>query len=161
MILVSACLLGHCTRYDGRHSLDEQLARRLDKEAVLALCPETAGGLGVPRAPARFCGARPGCEGADLLAGRARLIDANGQDVSRAFIQGAREVLEQALAAGVRRAFLKDRSPSCGYDPAGANPLGGVRLGVLAALLVQRGFEITEVRAPARSDLTPLTDKVS
>lgn len=152
MVLVSACLLGRPTRYDGRHSLDEPLARELQGRRVLALCPEVASGLGVPRAPARYVEARPGSEGSDLLAGRTRIVNAEGRDVSREFIGGARAVAARALAAGVRRAYLKDRSPSCGYDPRGVNPQGGVRLGVLAALLIEAGVEVIEVRAAARDD---------
>lgn len=149
MILVSSCLTGRCTRYDGRHSLDPQFMRRMEGRPILALCAEVAGGLPVPRPPAHFEGARPGREGEDLLNGRARLIDSEGRDVSRAFVDGAQAVLGQALATGVTHAYLKDRSPSCGYDPQGLNPKGGVRLGVLAALLLRHGIEVHEVRAAA------------
>lgn len=154
MILVSACLLGHCTRYDGRHSLCPDLRQDLGGQRLLALCPEVLGGLGVPRPPAHYLGGRFGQEGRDLLAGRARLLNGQGRDVSQAFIAGARAVLAQALAAGVRRAYLKDRSPSCGYDPQGRNPAGGIGLGVLSALLLEQGIEVIEVRAASQGSLT-------
>jgi uncharacterized protein YbbK (DUF523 family) len=154
LILVSACLWGHATRYDGRHSQSSELARELEGRPVLALCPEVAGGLGVPRPPARFVNARPGCEGQDLLAGRARLINDQGQDVSAAFIEGARVVLERVLAQGVTRCYLKDRSPSCAYDPARRNPGGGPAIGVLSALLMEYGLDLREVRSPAQPALT-------
>lgn len=157
MILVSACLLGHRTRYDGRHSLNDQLADKLADEQVLAVCPEMAGGLGVPRLAARFENARLGREGTDLLAGYARLVNADGRGVSQAFIDGARQVAVRAAEHGVKLAYLKDRSPSCGYDPQGSNPKAGVRLGVLAALLIELGIEVIEVRASARDDqVSPL-----
>ena len=149
MILVSACLLGQSVRYDGRHSHAPDLSALLCRKPFLALCPEYLGGLGVPRAPARFVGARPGREGPDVLAGRARLVDDSGRDVSRNFVDGARLVLELALAAGVTECLLKDRSPSCGYDPRRENPQGGPGLGVLAALMLEAGIKITEIRAQA------------
>lgn len=48
MILVSACLMGHRVRYDGRHSRCDQVRGLLAGEPVLALCPEVLGGLGTP-----------------------------------------------------------------------------------------------------------------
>ena len=149
MILVSACLLGQSVRYDGRHSFSAELAAMLAQKPYLALCPEFMGGLGIPRSPARFVDARPGLEGPDVLSGRARLVNGEGMDVSRAFTDGAGLVLDLALSAGVTECFLKDRSPSCGFDPQRENPLGGPGLGVLAALLLDAGIKITEVRARA------------
>jgi len=150
LILVSACLLGQRVRYDGRHSYSEVALGLAGGEPVLALCPEVLGGLGVPRPPARFVGARFGREGQDLLDGRARLLDGQGRDLSPAFVAGARAVLALAQEQGVRLALLKDRSPSCAWDPQGLNPDGGPGLGVLAALLQAAGIELREVRAAAR-----------
>lgn len=147
VVLVSACLWGLRTRYDGRLSPAPELKERLAGCQVLALCPEVLGGLAVPRPPARILGARPGREGADVLAGVATLVDAQGRDVTQAFVAGARAVLAQALAQGARLAYLKDRSPSCGHDPQGQNPRGGVAQGVLTALLLAHGIEAVEVRA--------------
>lgn len=152
MILVSACLLGRRTRYDGRHSKADDLMEIIGDRQVLSVCPEMLGGLGVPRPPARFDGAEPGSEGSDVVAGRGRLIDSQGRDVSQAFVDGAKEALKQALEAGVKRAYLKDRSPSCGYDPHGRNPKGGPAHGVFTTLLLEHGIEVIEVRAPARDD---------
>ena len=152
MILVSACLMGHRVRYDGRHSRCDQVRGLLAGELVLALCPEVLGGLGTPRPPARFVGACFGREGEDLLAGRARLVNDQGQDVSLAFAQGARVAAELCARHGVRLALLKDRSPSCGWDPKGINPQGGPGQGVLAALLRQMGITVREVRSGARGE---------
>lgn len=147
MILVSACLLGQATRYDGRVLATPPCLDDLPPGQILALCPEVLGGLTVPRPAARIVGATPGREGADVLAGRARVLTDQGQDVTAAFIAGAQAVLARALAAGVTRAYLKDRSPSCGHDPQGQNPRGGPAQGVLTALLLARGIEVKEVRA--------------
>lgn len=151
MILVSACLAGLRTRYDGHALPPHPAVAELDPARVLALCPEVAGGLPTPRPPARFVDARPGREGEDVLAGRARLVDADGRDVSGAFIAGANKVLAAAQAAGVAEAWLKDRSPSCAHDPMRANPLGGPGLGVLAALLLSHGIKVVEIRLSVSS----------
>jgi uncharacterized protein YbbK (DUF523 family) len=149
VILVSACLLGQNTRYDGKHSLAPGLDERLTGREYIALCPELLGGLGVPRLRASIQGGRHGREGEDVLAGRARIVNAEGADVSQAFIQGARIVLQAALSAGVAACLLKDRSPSCAWDPLGQNPGGGPGQGVLTALLLAHGLKVTEIRASA------------
>jgi len=113
------------------------------------------GGLSVPRPPARFVGATPGREGSEVLAGRAHLMAQDGSDVSEAFIRGARWVSAVAKAAGATKALLKDRSPSCAWDPHGQNPHGGPGQGVLAALLKAEGIEVVEVRAGASCKTTP------
>ncbi len=146
MILVSACLLGQSTRYDGGHSFCPRTWRALEGRPHLALCPELLGGLSVPREPAAFAGAEPGAEGPCVLAGRARLLTASGRDVTAAYVAGARAVLAAARAAGADEAWLKDRSPSCAWDPEGKNPGGGPGVGVLAALLHEAGLTLREVR---------------
>ncbi len=146
MILVSACLWGLCTRYDGRVLAKPPCIQDLDPAQALALCPEVMGGLPVPRPPARLIDARPGSEGLDVLEGRARLIDSQDRDVTQAFLAGARAVLDHALTANVTQAFLKDRSPSCAHDPQGVNPKGGPRQGLLTTLLLRHGIAVTEVR---------------
>ena len=149
MLLVSACLLGQNTRYDGRSSLEPGLMRELKGRAYVALCPELLGGMGVPRAPVEIIGGEPGREGELVLAGKARVVTLAGDDMTEAFVTGARLAARLALSAGVSRAWLKDRSPSCGWDPAGDNPGGGVGQGVLTALLLRAGVEVREVRAAA------------
>lgn len=146
MILVSACLMGQATRYDGLVLAVPPWLADLPPADILALCPEVLGGLSVPRPPARIVDANPGREGLDVLAGRARVLTDQGQEVTAAFIAGAKAVLARALAAGVTRAYLKDRSPSCAHDPLGHNPRPGPAQGVLTALLLARGIEVVEVR---------------
>jgi len=101
-ILVSACLLGQPLRYDGRDNrIDHPLLHQWRKEGrVVALCPETAGGLPTPR-PA-----------AELHDGRALTRD--GNDVTGAFIRGAEAALDLCREQGIRIALLAARSPSCG-----------------------------------------------
>ncbi|NVZ75134.1 DUF523 domain-containing protein, partial [Pseudomonas gingeri] len=89
-ILVSRCLLGHLVRYDGGASGPyAQLAAWQAEGRVVALCPEVAGGLPTPRAAAEI----PGGQGVQVLEGRARVITTEGEDVSAAFLDGARQAL--------------------------------------------------------------------
>lgn len=77
---------------------------------MVAFCPEQAGGLGTPRAAAELVGG----DGYDVLDGRARVVDANGVDVTEAFVAGAHRALAAARRAGCAEAVLMPRSPSCG-----------------------------------------------
>jgi uncharacterized protein YbbK (DUF523 family) len=111
-VLVSACLLGLPCRYDGRDNRDQLLADSLAERNLepVGFCPEQHGGLSTPRPPAWI-------EKSDayaVLDGRARVVDHRGNDVSAAFLRGADGALEFCRARGIVRAFLKERSPSCG-----------------------------------------------
>lgn len=154
-VLVSACLLGQPVRYNGadKRCDDAVLQRWLREGRVVPVCPEVAGGLPVPRAPAEIAGA---AGGAQVLAGSARVVDASGADVSAAFVAGAERALALALAQGIRVAVLKEGSPSCGsgysYDgsfSATRVPLPGVTTARLraAGLLVFSELELAAADA--------------
>lgn len=102
-ILVSACLLGQCCRYDGKAKEYPQIHRLLEQKDchVIPVCPEQMGGMQTPRDPAERQG--------DLV------VTACGQDVTAAYERGARETLKLAELYGCRYAVLKENSPSCGY----------------------------------------------
>jgi uncharacterized protein YbbK (DUF523 family) len=139
MILVSACLCGQRCRYDGQAKENPALMACLAGKDRLAVCPEQLGGLPTPRPACRLIGG----DGADVLAGRARVVDRLGVDRTGAFIRGAQSTLEKALRYRVERCYLKAKSPSCGSGrllqaetadllPDGYRPV----LGVAAALLL-------------------------
>lgn len=136
-VLVSACLLGEVCRYNAvrRHN-----SRVIDSsEPRLPVCPEVWGGLPTPRPAADIVGG----DGADVLDGKARVIDETGRDVTEAFLSGAQKVLETAQSTGARKALLKSRSPSCGCGELsradGSRTAGN---GVTAALLLRHGIEV-------------------
>ncbi len=136
--LVSACLAGRACRYDGCASTDERAQMLVTAGHAVPFCPEEAAGLGTPREPAEIAGG----EGADVLDGKAKVLSASGRDMTAAFLLGAREALEAARYAGIERAILKDKSPSCGSGQlkrAGAT-VGGD--GVTTALLKRHGIEV-------------------
>ena len=97
LILVSACLLGEAVRYGGADRLcDHPILRQwLAERGVISVCPEVIGGLPVPRPAAEISG-QEGSSG--VLFGVAKVIDADGNDLSAPFVEGAKRALEQALA---------------------------------------------------------------
>jgi len=144
-ILVSACLLGVECRYDGG-TTPRPLPQRLAAEGqVLPICPEQLGGLSTPRLPAEIQGG----DGADVLEGRARVLDSAGADVSRQYLEGARMSLHLARLAGCRKAILKERSPSCGVAALRAGGSLVTGMGVTAALLALEGVEVISDEDPA------------
>lgn len=129
--LVSSCLMGLATRYDGTAKFSESCRIALHGMIWIPVCPEQLGGLPTPRTPADLVGG----QGNEVLAGTARVISRAGDNVTGRFIQGARQVLAIAESQGITEAFLKGGSPSCGVN--------GL-LGVAAALLKSRGIEVRE-----------------
>ena len=142
-VLVSACLLGARCRYDGRENRDHALERELAARGLEAVpfCPEEHGGLGTPRPPASI----EGDGAAAVVEGRARVVTDAGRDVTAEFLRGARGALELCLARGIGRAFLKERSPSCGVC---STHVGGELVdgpGVAAELLARNGVRVEGV----------------
>ncbi|MBT2210943.1 DUF523 domain-containing protein [Actinomadura sp. NEAU-AAG7] len=140
-ILVSSCLMGRPVRYDGRAKpMEAGLFGRWRAEGRLVpFCPEVAGGLPVPRPPAEIVGS------GSVLDGTARIVTAAGENVTDAFLRGARLALDAARRAGARVALLKEGSPSCGshrvYDGTfTGTPIPGA--GVTTALLERSGIRV-------------------
>ena len=111
--LISACLCGMPCRYDGSSCLVEAIALLVKNGQGVPFCPEQAGGLSTPRAPAEKRGDK--------------VIDNFSQDVTGQHLQGAQKALEFMLAHRLKIAILKDFSPSCGtsmvYDGTFSNTL--------------------------------------
>lgn len=129
--LVSSCLIGLCTRYDGCSKPDTACLQALRDFHYIPVCPEQLGGLPTPRTAADLTGG----DGMDILKGHALVINRDGVDVSREFIAGAQAVLQIAMDQDIKLAMLKAKSPSCGLTP---------MLGVTAALLREHGIHIIE-----------------
>jgi uncharacterized protein YbbK (DUF523 family) len=142
-VLVSACLLGRACRWDGRHNADRVLEDELAREGLRAVpfCPEEAGGLGTPRPPSWIAGG----EATDVLDGSARMVTDAGADVSAQFLAGARGALATCRAHDIARAFLKERSPSCGVTATHVDGRVVAGPGVTAALLARAGVEVRGV----------------
>jgi uncharacterized protein YbbK (DUF523 family) len=142
-VLVSACLLGRECRYDGSTNRDLELERELSAKGLRAVpfCPEEHGGLGTPRPPAWI----ESRSAADVLDGKDRVVTDAGADVTAEFVKGAQGALAACRLHGIRRAFLKERSPSCGVCRTHvANGLAAGR-GVTAELLEREGIAVRPI----------------
>jgi len=139
--MVSACLLGICCRYDGRHTLCPGLVDFARNHQFIPFCPEQLGGLPTPRPPSFIQGG----DGSTLLEGIGMVIDDRGNDVSDAFKKGAQESLKLAEMAEARIAIMKDRSPSCGLLTPYCDTPSGTGIGVTAALFESNGIKLIEL----------------
>ncbi|EPR43729.1 protein of unknown function DUF523 [Desulfovibrio sp. X2] len=121
LLVMSACLAGRRTRYDGRPVYAARLVEYLARDfEILALCPEVAAGLPVPREPINLSGT----PFSPLMIGVATGTDYTFRVTGRIL-----EMVE-ALAGRNPAAFvLKSRSPTCAavtpipvYDRVGPSP---------------------------------------
>lgn len=102
---ISTCLAGINCTYSGFNNLVDGLKRLYDEGKLVVACPEVLGGLSIPRHPAEI-------QSRDPL-----LIQTNhGEDVTDAYLNGAKKALDIFINNGVEVAILKYRSPSCGND---------------------------------------------
>jgi len=143
-ILISACLLGRPVRYDGKGKLlaDPLIERWKAEGRLVGYCPEQAGGLPTPRPPAEIEG---GMNGEDVLAGRARVMEVTGGDVTQAFVEGGKKAVAFAREQGCEAALLIDGSPSCGSGFIYDGSFSGTRhpgFGVTAALMRRAGIVV-------------------
>jgi uncharacterized protein YbbK (DUF523 family) len=139
-ILVSACLLGLPTRYDGKSKRSQDVLDYLQREKLtpIPVCPEQLAGMTTPRDKTFFQSG----DGRAVLAGNGEAVSENGQSMNAIFCRGAKMTLEIARLSGCRRALLKEGSPSCGVHRVylGEDKVPGV--GVTSALLLNSGMEV-------------------
>jgi uncharacterized protein YbbK (DUF523 family) len=143
MILISACLIGINSKYDGGNNFVESYVKLVKSGKAIPFCPEQVGGLPTPRSPSEIVGG----DGNDVLDGKAKVMTRNGEDVTKAFVKGAQETLKLAKLVNAEKVILKTNSPSCGskfvYDGSftGQKRQGA---GVTAALLMRNGIKILD-----------------
>ena len=139
-IIVSACLLGLPTRYDGKAKRSQAVIDYLQNEKLLPIpvCPEQLAGMTTPRAKTFFHSG----DGHDVVNGNGSVISATGQPMNEVFRRGAQLTLQVARLCGCQRALLKERSPSCGVHLIyrGSEQVPGT--GVTTALLIAQGIEV-------------------
>ncbi len=101
-LLVSACLLGEKCKYNGGDNAlpEKTLAALRERYRLIPVCPETAGGLPIPREPAERRGER--------------VMSQSGRDVTAQYRKGAAYALRLARENACDTALFKERSPSCG-----------------------------------------------
>ena len=136
--LVSACLCGIPCRYDGKSAPDPRVERLVRIGKAIPICPEVLGGLSIPRRGVDIARG----EGKDILSGSAPVIFEDGEDMTPFMLRGAFASLKIAQRFGVKKAILKQRSPSCGC---GQIKRKGRRVrgdGVATALLKKGGIKV-------------------
>lgn len=131
-ILVSACLLGEYVRYDGKiKEVSDKIKELQEKYDVIPICPEVDGGLPTPRPQNEVLGDK--------------VMNILGEDVTKEFVKGAEIALEKAMKYNVKKAVLKQSSPSCGTKKIYNGKFEGIKIdgmGITARLLTKNGIEV-------------------
>ena len=133
-IMVSACLIGEKCKYNGKDNCSEKLLEYIKDHEVIAVCPEVAGGLSIPRIP---------CEIVNGI-----VINKDGENKDAEFRKGAQICLRRALDEKIDLAILQSRSPSCAakqiYDGSFSGKLIDGQ-GIFAGMLSENGIRVMDV----------------
>ncbi len=133
-LLISSCLLGISSRYDGKRKRainDEELSLLVAQFELVPFCPEVYGGLPTPRIPSERVGAE--------------VVMKDGTRVTENYNRGAKEALELCRLLGIKKALLKEKSPSCGKGQIYDGTFTGTLVfgnGVCTDLLLEAGIEV-------------------
>jgi len=139
--IVSACLAGEHCRWDGTAKANAEVVELVRSGRAIALCPEVLGELSVPRPRAEI----EAGDGHDVISAKAKVIDEDDKEATPAFLLGARRFLEQAKKLGIRKALMKENSPSCGVKKIYHKEKLVNGCGVTTALLLKNGFGVNAV----------------
>ncbi len=137
-VIVSACLVGISCRYDGSDKKNEQLIDDLKDAVIIPICPEQMGGLSTPRDSSEIDIG----DGNNVISDNSRVVTKMGKDLTGNFLHGAGEVLRVTRIGNVKRAYLKERSPSCGVKTIMKNGKEMKGMGVLTALFMMEDIEV-------------------
>ncbi len=133
-LLVSACLLGVNVKYNGGNNKLENLSKLSKKYELIPFCPEVEGGLPTPRLPSEIVSFKP-----------MKIVNNKNQNVTNEFLKGASKALSLCRKLNIKKALLKENSPSCGsnyiYDGSFSRVLKKAQ-GVTSSLLSQNGIKI-------------------
>lgn len=130
-ILISACLLGEKTKYDGNDNyfpFVERLAKSYD---LVPFCPEVEAGLPIPREPAEIV--------------RNEVLSKSGLNLTKKYNQSAEKALNICRYLGIKIAILKDGSPACGPRTIHDGSFTDTKiegLGVTARYLIAHGIKV-------------------
>ena len=133
-LLISTCLLGLATRYDGRSKTvlsEADISKLSERYELVPVCPEIYGGLPTPRTPSERVGDK--------------VLRKDGKDVTENYRKGALDALTLCRLFDIKKALLKACSPSCGkgkvYDGSFSGTLTPGH-GVAAEMLLANGIEV-------------------
>ncbi len=130
-ILISACLIGDNTKYDGSNNLFSRYKELLEKYELVPFCGEVEGGLTIPRKPAEIV--------------KDRVINTKNKDVTQYYLQGAQKAYAICKYLNIKIAILKENSPMCGvknvYDGTFTHKkISGQ--GILTQHLIKHGIKV-------------------
>ncbi|RBQ29918.1 DUF523 domain-containing protein [Aliarcobacter vitoriensis] len=145
-ILVSSCLLGEDVRYDGNNSnialnpkfkfyYKELFMDIMCENEIYSICPEVAGGLGIPRNKAEIKNHSKPFVVADEL----------NNDITINFLLGAKKALDICKENDIKVALFKSKSPSCGNNEVYDGTFNGNlinEMGLTARLLEENGIKV-------------------
>ena len=154
IILVSACLLGLDTKYNGKNNLSKEVLALKDRFVLIPVCPEQLGGLSTPRESAEIINGA----GAEVLSKKALVKNVNGEDVTKSYLRGAFETLKIAKLFGIQYGIFKEGSPSCGVNFVYDGTFTHTKIsgcGVTVALLKSQKMEIF-----SENEITSLLRKI-
>ena len=141
MYLISACLCGVNCKYNGLNNYNEICDKLFTSGKAILVCPEQLGGLPTPRIPSEIIG-----ESSNILNNNnGSVIDKNGNYVTPQFVKGAKETLQIAKKLNIKKAILKDGSPSCGVNYIYNGNFNGSKIkgmGLTAQLLKESSIDI-------------------
>lgn len=130
-VIVSACLLGENCKYNGKNNKNDKVLEFIKDKQVIPICPEVFGGLSTPRVPSEIKDNN--------------VVNKDGIDVTKYFIDGANKTLSIAKKYNVKKAILKQKSPSCGYGKIYDGNFNGNIIdgyGITAKLLKENNIDI-------------------
>jgi uncharacterized protein YbbK (DUF523 family) len=136
--LISACLVGIKCRFDGKDREDKEMRKLMEKGKGLAVCPETLGGLALPRPEIEITWGG----GENVLLGKSKVLNSSKKNVTPQMVRGAMRTLKIARRFKIGTAFMKEKSPSCGYEKIYRKGKIVQGEGVTVALLQKRGIQV-------------------
>lgn len=146
MYIVSACLCGVNCKYSGKNNLNEECVKLLKENKAILVCPEQLGGLTTPRKPAEVIK-----DGEDI-----KVVNKDNEDVTNEFLRGAKETLNVAKVSNVKKAILKEGSPSCGCNFIYDGTFSGKKIkgeGITCRILREAGIEVISDEEYSKSNI--------
>ncbi len=130
-ILISACLVGDKTKYDGHSNYNPLVKELMEHYDLVPFCPEVEGGLPIPRLPSEIKDKR--------------VIRKDGKDVTFNYLKGAEKAYNICNYLSIKIAVLKEGSPSCGVKKIYDGNFNGSKIdgqGITTAYLRSKGITV-------------------
>ena len=132
-ILVSACLAGLPCRYDGKSKEITKIMELVAKGKLIPFCPEVSSGLPTHKIPSEIKDNK--------------VYNKEGKDMTEYFKKGAENTLKFCQENNIKKAVLKQNSPSCGSKEIYDGSFTGTKIegsGMTARLLKENNIEILD-----------------